>query len=174
MLRLKRRKRGVWFSLLNDFKLFYKLYRNKLPPYCIPHYGAYHQNLRNNHIRQPAIRCDFKKNNSKYQMHFRLRELASPSNPPLYLNIDINDDMLSQSLSCFAKYVISKYIFILQIFWKIIFSVVACTYHRHSCICVISLTMYAHLFCKFILNITFFSLFICLNKKNRYRYRYRY
>ena len=51
-----------------------------------------------------------KKNNYKYQMHFRLRELASPSNPPLYLNIDINDDILSQSLSCVAKYVQSKYI----------------------------------------------------------------
>ena len=55
----------------------------------IPQYGAYHQNLRNNHIRLPAIRCEFEKNNSKYQMHFRLRELASPSNPPLYPNINI-------------------------------------------------------------------------------------
>ena len=43
-------------------------------------------------------------------MHFRLRELASPSKPPLYLNIVISDDILSQSLSCFAKYVKSKYI----------------------------------------------------------------
>ena len=94
-------------------RLYYKLYRNKLPPYFenfIPQYGAYHQNLRNNHIRLPAIRCEFEKNNSKYQMHFRLRELASPSNPPLYPNIDISDDILSQSLSCFAKYVKSKYI----------------------------------------------------------------
>ena len=90
-----------------------KLYRNKPPPYFenfIPQYGAYHQNLRNNHIRLPAIRCEFEKNNSKYQMHFRLREFASPSNPPLYPNIDISDDILSQSLSCFAKYVKSKYI----------------------------------------------------------------
>ena len=94
-------------------KLYYKLYRNKLPPYFenfIPQYGAYHQNLRNNHIRLPAIRCEFEKNNSKYQMHFRLRELASPSNPPLYPNIDISDDILSQSLSCFAQYVKPKYI----------------------------------------------------------------
>ena len=48
-------------------KLNYKLYRNKLPPYFenfIPQYGAYHQNLRNNHIRLPAIRCEFEKNNS--------------------------------------------------------------------------------------------------------------
>ena len=43
-------------------------------------------------------------------MHFRLRKLASPSNSPLYPNIDINDDILSQSLSCFAKYVKSKYL----------------------------------------------------------------
>ena len=56
----------------------------------------------------PRIRCEFEKNNSKYQMHFRLCELASPSNPPLYPNIDISDDILSQSLSCFAKYVKSK------------------------------------------------------------------
>ena len=94
-------------------KLYYKLYRNKLPPYFenfIPQYGAYHQNLRNNHIRLPAIRCEFEKHNSKYQMHFRLRELASPSNPPLYPNIDISNDILSQSLYCFAKYVKSKYI----------------------------------------------------------------
>ena len=42
-------------------------------------------------------------------MHLRLREVASPSNPPLYPNIDINDDILSQSLSCFAKHIKSKY-----------------------------------------------------------------
>ena len=43
-------------------------------------------------------------------MHFRLRELASPSNPPPYPNINIHDDILSQSLSCFAKDVKSNYI----------------------------------------------------------------
>ena len=58
----------------------------------------------------PRLDVSLKKNNSKYQMHFRLRELASPSNPPLYPNIDISVDILSQSLSCFAKYVKSKYI----------------------------------------------------------------
>ena len=46
----------------------------------------------------------------KCQMHFRLRELASPSNSPLYPNIDINDDTLNQSLFCFEKYEKSKYI----------------------------------------------------------------
>ena len=94
-------------------KLCYKLYRNKLPPYFenfIVQYDAHHQNLRNNHIHLPAIRCEFEKNNSKYQLHFRLRELASPSNPSLYPNIDISDDILSQSLSCFAKSLKSKHI----------------------------------------------------------------
>ena len=46
-------------------KLYYKLH-SKPPPYFenfIPHYCAYHQNLRNNHIRLPAIRCDFEKKN---------------------------------------------------------------------------------------------------------------
>ena len=43
-------------------------------------------------------------------MRFRLRELASPSNPPLYPNIDINDHTLNYSLSCFEKYEKSKYI----------------------------------------------------------------
>ena len=56
----------------------------------------------------PRLDVSLKKNNSKYQMHFRLRELASPSNPPLYLNIDISDDILSQSLSCFAKYTVKN------------------------------------------------------------------
>ena len=58
----------------------------------------------------PRLDVSLKKNNYKYQMHYRLRELASPCNPPLYPNIDISDDILSQSLSCFAKYVKSKYI----------------------------------------------------------------
>ena len=60
----------------------------------------------------PRLDVSLKKINAKYQMHFRLPELASPSIPPLYPNIDISDDkhVLSQSLSCFAKYVKSKYI----------------------------------------------------------------
>ena len=52
-------------------KLYYKLYSSKLPPYsenCKPENGAYHQNLRNNHISLPAIRCEFEKNNSKYKI----------------------------------------------------------------------------------------------------------
>ena len=94
-------------------KLYYKLYRNKLPPYFEI---LYHNMVHIIKIYEITIyaylRLDvsLKKNNSKYQMHFRLRKLASPSNPPLYPNIDISDDILSQSLSCFAKYVKSKYI----------------------------------------------------------------
>ena len=38
-------------------------------------------------------------------MHFRLGELAVPSNPPIYLLIDINDDILSKSLSYFSGYI---------------------------------------------------------------------
>ena len=40
--------------------------------------------IRNNGIPLPAIRCEFGKSNAKYQMHFTLRELAKPSNSPLY------------------------------------------------------------------------------------------
>ena len=44
-------------------------------------------------------------------MHFKLRELPSPSNPPLYPNIDINDDILSHAVTVwFRKFVKSKYI----------------------------------------------------------------
>ena len=67
-------------------KLYYKLYKDKLLPYFenfIPQCCAYHKKLQNNHIRLPAIRCVFEKVNSKYEMHFRLRELASPSIPLL-------------------------------------------------------------------------------------------
>ena len=58
---------------MNELKLLdlYTFHLLKLYHYyfenCIPQYGAYHQNLRNNHLRLPAIRCEFEKNNSKYQ-----------------------------------------------------------------------------------------------------------
>ena len=53
-------------------KLYYKLYRNRLPPYfenCIPVYGESRHNLRNRCIHLPDIRCEFGKINAKYQMH---------------------------------------------------------------------------------------------------------
>ena len=72
-------------------KLYYKLYRNRLPTYFenfIPEYGESSHNLRNRHIHLPDVRCEFGKVNAKYQMHLRLRELAIPPNPPIYPLID--------------------------------------------------------------------------------------
>ena len=69
----------------NLLKLYYKLYRNKLSDYFnhfLLEYVVYCHDLCNDLIRLPAIRCDFGEINSKYQMHYRLCELASPSNPP--------------------------------------------------------------------------------------------
>ena len=48
-------------------KLYYKLYRNKLPAYLenmLPEYGDSQHNLRNSCIRLPAIRCEFGKLNA--------------------------------------------------------------------------------------------------------------
>ena len=42
-------------------KLYYKLYRNRLPPYFnnyLTEYGDYTHNLRKDLIRLPAIRCE--------------------------------------------------------------------------------------------------------------------
>ena len=94
-------------------KLYYKLYRNKLPTYFenfIPEYGESQRDLRHNNIRLPAIRCEYEKINAKYQMHYRLRELANPSRPPLYPIVHIDGDTLSQSLAKFSKYLKSQFI----------------------------------------------------------------
>ena len=37
-------------------------------------------------------------------MHFRLRKLAEPSNPPLYPNINIDNDVTTKSLPGFFKH----------------------------------------------------------------------
>ena len=67
------------------------------------------------HFHLPDVRCEFGKLNAKYQMHLRLRELAVPPNPPIYPLIDINDVILSKSLSYFSGYIkfmfTSSYIF---------------------------------------------------------------
>ena len=54
----------------------------------LPEYGAHRHNLRNDLIRLPAIRCEFGEMNAKYQMQLRLRDLASPANPPKYPSIN--------------------------------------------------------------------------------------
>ena len=93
--------------------LYYKLYRNRLPAYFenfIPEYGESNHNLQNRHIHLCDVRREFGKLNAKYQMHLRLRELAIPSNPPIYPLIDINDDTLSKSLSYFSGFIKSMLI----------------------------------------------------------------
>ena len=42
-------------------------------------------------------------------MHFRLRELANPSNPPLYPNINIDNDVTTRSLTGFFKHIKSNF-----------------------------------------------------------------
>ena len=43
----------------------------------------------------------YEKINAKYQIHYRLRELANPSRPPLYPIVHIDGDTLSQSFTKF-------------------------------------------------------------------------
>ena len=73
-------------------KLYYKLYRNKLPAYFenfLPEYGDSQHNLRNNCIRLLAIRCGFGKLNAKYQ--------------------PLNNDVTTRSLTGFSKHIKSKF-----------------------------------------------------------------
>ena len=42
-------------------------------------------------------------------MHVILRELATPRNPPIYPMIDINEDILSKSLTYYSNYIKSKF-----------------------------------------------------------------
>ena len=91
----------------------YKLYRNRLPSYFemfLPEYGAHRHNLRNDLIRLPAIRCEFGEMNAKYQMQLRLRDLASPANPPKYPSIHINEDILTTSMHQFSSYLKMKFV----------------------------------------------------------------
>ena len=61
-------------------------------------------------IRLPAIRCEFGEINAKYQMQLRLRDLASPANPPKYPSIHINKDTLSTSMHRFSSYLKMKFV----------------------------------------------------------------
>ena len=51
-----------------------------------------------------------RKRNAKFQMHYRLREFANPSRPPLYPTVHIEMDTLSQSFTRFSKYIKSQFI----------------------------------------------------------------
>ena len=97
----------------NLLKMYYKLYRNMLAVYFesfIPEYCDYRHNLRNDQICLPLIRCEYGEMNVKYQMHLRLRELSTSSNPPKYPYITINDDTLSESLSSFSRYIKDEFL----------------------------------------------------------------
>ena len=48
--------------------------------------------------------------NAKYQMHLRLRELANPSNPPLYPPISINEDTLNKSVHSFSEFLKAEFL----------------------------------------------------------------
>ena len=69
----------------------------------LPEYGAHRHNLRNDLIPLPVIRCEFGEMNAKYQMQLRLRDLASPVNPPKHPPIHINEDTLGTSMHRFAS-----------------------------------------------------------------------
>ena len=84
-LLLKKMKLVKLFDLYicHLLKLYYKLYRNRLPAclitFCALIYFVYQQAP----ILAPTL--EFGAMNAKYQMHLRLQELANPSNPLLYL-----------------------------------------------------------------------------------------
>ena len=69
-------------------KFYYKLYRSKIIDTLIILYlnmaNLCMTYVRHNNIRLPVIMCEYKKNEPKHQMHYKLRELANPSRPPLY------------------------------------------------------------------------------------------
>ena len=99
--------------IINLLKLYYKLYRNRLPTYLecfLPEYGGHQHNLRNDLIRLPSIRCEFEEMNAKYQVHRTLRELASPRNSAQYSNIQINGDTLGTSYKAFSMYLKSEFV----------------------------------------------------------------
>ena len=99
--------------IINLRKLYYKLYRNRLPTYfeCfLPEYGGHRHNLRNDLVRLPIIHWEFEEINAKYQMHRTLRELASPGNSARYSNIHINDDTLGTSYKAFSMYLKSQFV----------------------------------------------------------------
>ena len=99
--------------IINLLKLYYKLYRNRLPTYfeCfLPEYGGHQHNLRNDLIRLPIIHCEFEEMNAKFQMHRTLYELASPRNSAQYTTIQINDDTLGTSYKAFLMYLKSQFV----------------------------------------------------------------
>ena len=87
----------------NLWKLYHRLYRNRLPPYFdnfLPEFGEHNHMLRNDLIRLPVVRCEFGEMDAKCQMHLKLRNLANPGNQQ-FPNIEITADTLGTSIHCF-------------------------------------------------------------------------
>ena len=94
-------------------KIYYKLYRNKLPRYFdnfLPGFGIHNHTLGNDLIRLPAIRCELGEMNSKYQMHLRLRELASPLHSTAYPSIEISEATRDTSIHCSSNYLKTQFV----------------------------------------------------------------
>ena len=86
----------MYYNINNHYYvLYFEMY--------LPEYGAPRHNLRNDLIRLPANRCEFGEMKAKYQMQLRLRDLASPANPPKYPSIHINEDTLGTSMHRFSS-----------------------------------------------------------------------
>ena len=98
--------------IINLLKLYYKLYRNRLPTYfeCfLPEYGGHQHNLRNDLIRLPSIRCEFEEMNANIKciapfVSSHHQETAQ------YPNIQINDDTLGTSYKAFSMYLKSAFV----------------------------------------------------------------
>ena len=104
--------------IINLFKHYYKLYKNRLPTYfkCfLPDYRDHRHNLRNDLIRLSIIRCEFEEINAKYQMHRTFCDQASHGNSVLYPNIQINNDTLGTSYTTFSIDLKSQFVNIYQV-----------------------------------------------------------
>ena len=86
---------------------------NKLPRYFdnfLPEFGIHNHTLRNDLIRLRAIRGEFGEMNAKYEMHLRLRELASPLHSTAYPSIEISEATLDTSIHCFSNYLKTQFV----------------------------------------------------------------
>ena len=77
----------------------------------LPEFSIHNHTLRNDLIRLPAIRCEFGEMNAKYQMHLRLREVASPPYSTAYIHLLKYLRLLSldTSIHCFSNYLKTQF-----------------------------------------------------------------
>ena len=98
----------------NLFKLYYKLYRNKLPIYfeCfLPSYGNSRYPLRYDGLHMPPAKREFCELNAKYQLHSLLRNITHPqiSNSRRYPSRD-GDPLIEQLILSSTQYQFSRHI----------------------------------------------------------------